>query len=75
MTRTVYEINFDDDVEMTLEDCPVGMFLSGPELCLKTEYRTSQGAIEAYIVSSGEFFWGGTNKADEQRKVIVRPEV
>lgn len=41
-----------------LDACPVGLFWSGGVLCVKTEYRTEKGAIEAYIVSSGEFFWG-----------------
>lgn len=42
----------------TLEGAPVGLLLFNDQLIMKTEYRTKQGAIEAYIVSSGEFFWG-----------------
>lgn len=41
-----------------LESAPIGLFLFGDELCLKTEYRTASGRIDAYIVSSGEAFCG-----------------
>lgn len=51
------------------EECPVGMFVSGGgELCLKTEY-----GLEAYIVSSGERFWGGAKNSDQLGRVMVRP--
>ena len=62
----------------TLENLKKGcLFLSGTTLCLKSEYTysssttPSNGAIEAYIVGSGEMFWGGTNNAYDQRKLIV----
>lgn len=42
-------------------------------LCLKSEYGDNSGRIDAYIVSSGEFFWGGTQTASEQRKLLVIP--
>lgn len=58
----------------TLAECPVGLFIAGSgELCLKTEYGSNEGRIDAYIVSSGEFFWGGTSLPAEQRKVLVTP--
>lgn len=43
-----------------LKDCPIGLFYlileDGTEqLCIKTEYATSSGGIEAYIVKSGEY--------------------
>jgi hypothetical protein len=41
-----------------LAAAPIGLFMSGDELCLKTEYRTASGRIDAYIVSTGEAFWG-----------------
>lgn len=44
--------------EVTLADCPIGLFMCRGELCLKTEYSSNEGRIDAYIVSSGEFFWG-----------------
>jgi hypothetical protein len=58
----------------TLEECPIGLFLSGDELCLKTEYGNNEGRIDAYIVSSGEFFWGSAPQTiANQRAQIVRP--
>ena len=59
--------------EVTLADCPIGLFMKGTELCLKTEYGNNEGRIDAYIVSSGEFFWGGAMLPEDQRKVLVRP--
>lgn len=59
--------------ETTLEDCPIGLFSCGGELCLKTEYGDNNGRIDAYIVSSGEFFWGGAKNPTEQRHVAVWP--
>ena len=47
------------------------LFLFGDTLCLKTEYTTDAGAVEAYIVGSGEFFWGGENRPKEQRELEV----
>lgn len=41
-----------------LWNAPIGLFKCDGELCLKTEYRRNDGWIEAYIVSSGEAFWG-----------------
>ena len=35
-------------------------------IALKTEYRTDAGAIESFIVQSGEMFWGGTSKPEDQ---------
>lgn len=40
-------------------------------LALKSEYRTDKGAIEAFIVGSGEFFWGGTSDPITQRNLPV----
>ena len=59
----------------TLENCPIGLFESeGGELCLKTEYGTNEGRIDAYIVSSGEFFWGSQPQTiPNQRKQRVSP--
>lgn len=58
---------------VSLASCPIGLFMSeGGELCLKTEYGDNNGRIDAYIVSSGEFFWGGTSEPIKQRQVQVR---
>ncbi|WP_133254288.1 hypothetical protein [Phenylobacterium deserti] len=41
---------------------------------MKTEYRTAGGAIEAYIASSGEFFWGDQPQTVEsQAQQVVTP--
>jgi len=55
----------------TLENLPIGLFQMGNTLALKTEYRTEKGAIEAFIVSSGEFFWGGAKTQLEQTELLV----
>ena len=51
-----------------LEDCPIGLFIKDDTLCVKTEYGN-----DAYVVCSGEFFWGGTATQDERNKVMVLP--
>lgn len=60
-------------IACTLDECPPGLFIFGDCLGFKSEYRTPQGANEAYVVSSGEFFWGGTTKPDEQGALMVTP--
>ena len=47
------------------------LFLFNDSLCLKTEYFTPIGAVEAYIVGSGEFFWGGTKDPKEHGELEV----
>jgi hypothetical protein len=59
-----------------LKDCPIGLFTAAEsgELCLKTEYGNNEGRIDAYIVSSGEFFWGRQPQTiASQREQLVRP--
>jgi hypothetical protein len=57
-----------------LARCPIGLFMHGDTLCLKTEYGSNEGRIDAYIVSSGEFYWGDAPQTIEnQRKQLVRP--
>ncbi len=57
-----------------LANCPIGLFLHGNELCLKTEYGNNEGRIDAYIVSSGEFYWGDAPQTTEsQRRQLVTP--
>lgn len=60
---------------LPLKDCPIGLFMSeGGELCLKTEYGNNDGRIDAFIVSSGEFFWGSAPQTiASQRMQQVRP--
>ena len=61
---------------MTLADCPVGLFLTDAGmLCLKTEYG-NEGRIDAYIVDSGEMFWGAPPQTiASQRASRVRPVI
>lgn len=60
---------------VTLADCPIGLFVAdGGELCLKTEYGNNDGRIDAYIVSSGEMFWGAAPQTiASQRASLVTP--
>lgn len=61
-------------VAVTLAACPIGLFWCGGELCLKTEYGSNEGRIDAYIVSSGEFFWGHQPQTvANQRATLVIP--
>ena len=62
-------------MKMTLANCPIGLFMSADgELCLKTEYGNNEGRIDAYIVSSGEFFWGSAPQTiKSQRQQMVTP--
>lgn len=47
-----------DGFKCTLEECKPGLFLSGNNLCFKTEYRTEpSGRVEAYN-GAGEFYCG-----------------
>ena len=55
----------------TFDKLPLGsLFLCGSTLCLKTEYRTD-GNSDAYIVGSGEYFWGGTHTKEDRDKLEV----
>ena len=58
-----------------LSACPIGLFVSEcGTLCLKTEYGNNGGRIDAYIVSTGEFFWGDAPQTiANQRQQMVRP--
>ena len=60
--------------ERRLDDAPIGLFWYKDTLALKTEYRSNEGRIDAYIVSSGEFFWGEQPQTIEsQNNCMVRP--
>lgn len=54
-----------------LDECPVGLFWWGDTLVLKTEYGTNEGRIDAYIVSSGEMFWGPPPQTIESQRVCM----
>ena len=52
-----------------LKDCPKGLFISRHKtLCVKTEYGN-----EAYIVWSGERFWGGADTTEGNGNVLGLP--
>ncbi len=40
-------------------------------LAVKSEYNTDTGAVEAFIVGSGEMFWGGISNPKIQRNLEV----
>lgn len=72
MTEQLYRRRAGEPV--TLAECPVGLFECGDELCLKSEYSSNEGRIDAYIVSSGEFFWGAAPQTiASQRATMVTP--
>jgi hypothetical protein len=52
-----------------LKDCPIGLFIKGNTLCVKTEY----GNDDAYIVWSGGRFWGGAKTIEEIGEILVLP--
>lgn len=59
--------------ETSLDECPVGLFLTDNNtLCFKSEYRLN-GRVEAYIVSSGEAFYGGFVSNTDVNSVRVKP--
>lgn len=63
----------------SLKDCPVGLFWFIDEkckqLCMKTEYITDKGGVEAYIIESGEYLScdGLTNTLEGCEKIKVVP--
>lgn len=72
---------------VTLNECPPGLFLfhgaGGPCLGFKSEYRTVKedrrtgqvvGAqVDAYVVASGEYFWGDTDNWQTREELPVAP--
>jgi hypothetical protein len=62
-------------VEVTLAECPVGLFRDARTgtLALKTEYGNNDGRIDAYIVESGEFYWGAQPQtiASQRAQMVV----
>lgn len=57
----------------TLNDCPPGLFIMGNCLGFKSEYRNDSGSPDAYVVASGEFFWGGAKTREERDALMVTP--
>lgn len=63
-----------------LIDAPVGLFRHNNTLVMKTEYSTPHPSEDGtdytpdcYIVSSGEYFWGGVHSAEERNEILVEP--
>ena len=59
----------------TLDELPCGTIFAFGDDCIavKSEYRCSNGLIEAFIINSGEQFWGGVHTAKEQNELMVQP--
>jgi len=59
----------------TLDELPCGTLFAFGDDCIavKSEYRCNNGLIEAFIVDSGEQFWGGAKTAKEQNVLMVQP--
>lgn len=64
---------------VTLAECPPGLFLFGNTLGFKSEYMSPSThvpggyKVDAYVVESGEFFWGGTSNPREREVLLVQP--
>lgn len=59
----------------TLSECPPGLFLfKGRTIGLKTEYG-SPPFYEVFCADSGEYFWGGTDDAEDRAVLKVLPLV
>lgn len=56
-----------------LDQCPPGLFISGECLGFKTEYRTTTGWTEAFVVASGESFSGGAVSSEAREALMVTP--
>ena len=61
--------------KVTLDDLPCGAIFAFGDDCIavKSEYRCDNGLIEAFIIDSGEQFWGGVHTAKEQNELMVQP--
>lgn len=61
----------------TLVKCPPGLFLFDGTLGFKTEYDMLIDPFEetpqAFVLASGEVFWGGARNHEERRNLIVQP--
>jgi hypothetical protein len=60
------------------DQCPAGLFIDGETLCFRSEY----GAVvegeyqgDAYVVESGEYYWGGAKSVAARNEILVHPVV
>ncbi len=59
-----------------LIDAPVGVFRCGESFVLKTEYSREFGGRfvpDCYLLTSGEYFYGGTDNAEDFLNLSVEP--
>jgi hypothetical protein len=62
-----------------LRDCPTGLFWFNDTLGFKSEYKTQSKSspevwqCDAYVVASGEYFWGGISDARQREQLLVKP--
>ena len=68
-------------MKVRLDNAPVGLFKSEiGTICLKTEYgeivTDEKGTfikVDAYIVDTGEYFWGGAETSRARNDLLVTP--
>lgn len=62
---------------VALDGCPEGLFSFGGYLGFMTEYSTVTSdkflQRDAYVVASGEYFWGGASTARDRARLLVQP--
>lgn len=56
-----------------LSECPPGLFIFNGSIGFKSEYSTAEGSPDAYVVSSGEYFWGGKADRASRDALVVIP--
>ena len=60
-----------------LKECPPGLFLWNGNLCFRSEYatmtETNPRQPDAYVVESGEYFWGGVSDSRSRDELMVQP--
>ena len=61
-------------MKIKLFDLPAGsLFFYDNSLALKSEYVSNSGAVQSFLLDSGEMFWGGTNNAKDLNNLEVFP--
>lgn len=61
-----------------LDECPPGLFMFDGTLCFRSEYTTTldnprRYQPDAYVVETGEYFWGGAKTTEERSALMVVP--
>ena len=67
-------------MKVRLGEAPVGLFEYDGTIGFKSEYgkvhTDEQGTfvqVDAYVVCSGEYFWGGAKTSRERNNLLVTP--